>query len=359
MLVASTWLAPAQTNFRSLTYEEAIATAKAEQKLVFMDFYTAWCGPCKMMMRDVFPQKKVGDYLNARFVCIKLDAEKEGRELARRYKVKAYPTFVGVDVTGKEVMRRVGMAMADDFINLIEQQINVDKTPERLVERYAAGERSADLISSYAALKMTQYRESRGKEEQKRQEAYDMVRNYFRQLDDMARLDPANLFMYLNYTESPADEMARYMIAHRDEFSREVKDEVFRYIGELYDRQIENWLVCEQPYDEETYQEVCRGMDKLALNRDGKYTAALKLIESHATGDLNAYLAVCRKQYSRLTSAQRNRLSISFSSVITTENEKIRTKASKFLRARLANMEADQLMWVAMELQKLEGKSAH
>lgn len=59
--------AAAQTNFRSITYDEAITVAKNENKLVFMDFYTDWCGPCKMMMRDVFPQKHVGDYMNEHF----------------------------------------------------------------------------------------------------------------------------------------------------------------------------------------------------------------------------------------------------------------------------------------------------
>ena len=72
----------AQTNFRSLTLDEAIQAAKSENKLVFIDFYTTWCGPCKMMMKNVFPQPKVGEYFNNKYVCIKLDAEKEGKEVA-------------------------------------------------------------------------------------------------------------------------------------------------------------------------------------------------------------------------------------------------------------------------------------
>ena len=55
-------------NFRDLTFNEALAQAKAEKKMVFMDCYTSWCGPCKNMTNNVFPQKAAGDYFNPRFV---------------------------------------------------------------------------------------------------------------------------------------------------------------------------------------------------------------------------------------------------------------------------------------------------
>lgn len=73
---------------------------KQKNKLVFIDFYTDWCGPCRKMSKEVFPQKQVGDFFNARFVCIKLNAEKEGKALAQQFNIKAYPTFIIADQQG-------------------------------------------------------------------------------------------------------------------------------------------------------------------------------------------------------------------------------------------------------------------
>ena len=50
--------------FRDISFAGALKAAKAENKTVFMDCYTSWCGPCKMMTNDIFPQEKVGKYLS-------------------------------------------------------------------------------------------------------------------------------------------------------------------------------------------------------------------------------------------------------------------------------------------------------
>lgn len=91
---------------RDISFAGALKAAKAENKTVFMDCYTSWCGPCKMMTNDIFPQEKVGKYMNENFVCVKYDMEKgEGVELKKRYEVSAYPTFLVIDGVGTMVHR--------------------------------------------------------------------------------------------------------------------------------------------------------------------------------------------------------------------------------------------------------------
>lgn len=51
------------------SFEEATREAKRQDKLIFIDFYTVWCGPCKSMSNGVFPREDVGEYFNEMFIC--------------------------------------------------------------------------------------------------------------------------------------------------------------------------------------------------------------------------------------------------------------------------------------------------
>ena len=110
--------------FEKGTLKEALAKAGKENKLVFVDVYAVWCGPCQYMAGKVFPQKAVGDYFNANFVNIKFDAEKgEGIDIARQYGVTGYPTFLLLNDEGYELGRIVGGGTADQFIAKVKEKV--------------------------------------------------------------------------------------------------------------------------------------------------------------------------------------------------------------------------------------------
>ena len=117
----------ATTSFAQVKWEEgtlAQALTKAKEsgeKLVFLDCYATWCGPCKYMANTVFTTKEAGEYFNKKFVNIKIDMEKgEGINLARQFRIKGYPTFIILNSNGKELGRIVGGAEIKQFIQKVE-----------------------------------------------------------------------------------------------------------------------------------------------------------------------------------------------------------------------------------------------
>ena len=85
--------------------------AMAENKMVFLDFYTDWCTPCKLMEEDVFTDASIGKYFNENFLSMKVDAESEaGANIAGIFSVRAYPTLVFLDKNGVQVVRHEGVA---------------------------------------------------------------------------------------------------------------------------------------------------------------------------------------------------------------------------------------------------------
>lgn len=105
--------------------QEALALAKSEGKMVFLDAYTTWCGPCRWMSANVFTKQAVGDYFNKYFVNVKMDMERgEGPSTARRYRVNAYPTLLFLEGDGEVVHRALGAHRENDFLNLGKQVVS-------------------------------------------------------------------------------------------------------------------------------------------------------------------------------------------------------------------------------------------
>jgi thioredoxin-related protein len=105
--------------FTSISFDEALKLAKKEKKNIFLDAYASWCGPCKMLKRNVFPQKEVGDFFNTNFINMAIDMEQgEGPQLARKFNVQAYPTLLFINAKGEVVGSALGYHQADEIIAL-------------------------------------------------------------------------------------------------------------------------------------------------------------------------------------------------------------------------------------------------
>ncbi len=136
--------------FEHGTFDEALAKAKAENKMVFMDCFTVWCGPCKMLSSEVFPQKEVGDYFNANFVSIKMDMEKgEGIELRKKYGVKAFPTLLWLDAEGSLQHKAIGSMQAPALIEVAKTAFDTEKNWGNFAKKYNNGERNIAFLQEY------------------------------------------------------------------------------------------------------------------------------------------------------------------------------------------------------------------
>ncbi len=110
---------PAGIEFFEGTWEEALALSEKVGKPILLDAYASWCGPCKVLKSRVFTQESVGTYFNANFINVKRDMERgEGRNLARKYKVTAYPSLFFIQADGAVITKAVGYHNPEQLIQL-------------------------------------------------------------------------------------------------------------------------------------------------------------------------------------------------------------------------------------------------
>lgn len=136
--------------FTQGTWQEILELAEKEDKLVFMDAYTTWCGPCKKMSKEVFPTKTVGSFFNENFINVKMDMEqKEGKTLGDKYNVFAYPTLLFLASDGTLVHRIAGYHTIEEFIEQGTIALDPERNMAALVQRYEGGDRDPAFLMKY------------------------------------------------------------------------------------------------------------------------------------------------------------------------------------------------------------------
>lgn len=204
-------------------FGEAMQKARAENKLVFIDAYTTWCGPCKMMDKQTFSDDDVAAFFNEKFVNLKLDMEKgDGQTIQLRYKIAAFPTLLFLNADGEVVHKALGFQDAEQFLAIGKVALSSDQTFAAWATRYNKGEREPKFLKEYA---------------EKLSEAYDdhrfaVAEEYLATQTDLFSFP--NLDFSMRFTEGVESPRFPFLVTNQKAFEKKfTKDEISLKIQEL------------------------------------------------------------------------------------------------------------------------------
>lgn len=321
------------------TFAEAVAMAKESGKKVFLDCYTSWCGPCKMMTKNIFPQKAAGDYFNSEFVNIKIDMEKgEGPELAKRLKVRAYPTFVMFNGDGKEIGRLVGgMKTAEEFVEAVKNAVG-ESSLSAMNERYDNGERSSEFMSKYLTVLSAAYESDKAKVV-----AEEMLEGKGQELLD----NPALFKVFIQYCSDPLSAPFQYVLDHKDEF-------VAKYPDAKLDRTLASkWmayphtLIKRNSDGTTTFDEVAmKAFVEEMKNRKVEDREEIVLLSNinvaEATNDWSNYAKYCTKYIKRYGENDMNIYNWALRIQQKCKDSKVRKTAVDWMQKRIYNLKKEE-----------------
>lgn len=257
-------------------FRAAMAQGAKKNKIVFIDAYTTWCGPCKLMDKSVFTDEKVLDFMNENFVNLKLDMERgDGQIVAQRYKVSAFPSFLFVNTEGELVHKGIGYQDADKFLSLASVALSANQGLLAWSRKFENGERSPDFLKNYA-LQLADVQDAK---------RADIAKLYVKSQPNWKNNNETLDFIF-KFIETPDDTFFTLLSKNKTIFERRVSREAI----ELKRKN----LIEEQLFDKKKLPTLARADSLLALVTDNK--RALDSMERNyrmtyyrMKGDRNAY----------------------------------------------------------------------
>lgn len=198
--------------FIGSTWKDALAKAKSDNKLIFMDAFTTWCGPCKMMAKNVFPDPGVASLYNRNFINVAEDMEKgEGIVLKNQYKVNAYPTYLFVNGDGEIVHKLVGEHSIEQFIQSGLDALSPSRNLVYYEKNYTANRRDYNFISEYLQVLSNAYEEG----------ATNKIALDYLSGQSPAKLEgDGNWGIIINYLYDASSAPFQYVVDHQNQFEK-------------------------------------------------------------------------------------------------------------------------------------------
>ena len=156
ILVALPVFVSAQVKFiEVITFSEMEAAQKKasdQQLMLFVDVYATWCGPCKIMDREVYANAAVAEYMNANFVNVRLDGETDyGRRYATEQNLEGYPSMFVFSSDGDPVSRLIGFTAAGELVPSLKAMVDNYKEVRVYKTKYERGTLELDDFALYVS----------------------------------------------------------------------------------------------------------------------------------------------------------------------------------------------------------------
>ncbi|MBT1711994.1 thioredoxin family protein [Fulvivirgaceae bacterium PWU5] len=111
-----------EIKFTTKTYAGVLAEAKTTHRMVFVDAFATWCGPCKELQRTTFKDAKAAAYFNKHFINYSVDVAKgEGIDLAKRWQIEGLPTLLFIDENGKVLANHTGYVDGEGLMEFAQE----------------------------------------------------------------------------------------------------------------------------------------------------------------------------------------------------------------------------------------------
>lgn len=211
--------------FEHTSWQEILKKAKSENKLIFIDAYTTWCGPCKVMAKNVFTDDEVGVFFNQNFINVKLDMEKEpGLSLKSKLNVTAYPTLIFIDANENIEHKAVGALPKADFLKFGNEVLGgVMKLSDYNEAYQQKGISDFEFLTNYLKMLSSAGENAKLKE---------VVMRYFDELESAKLLSQENWNLFKEYIHTTENKAFLYLLNNRERFEtaytvKEVEEKIY------------------------------------------------------------------------------------------------------------------------------------
>jgi len=191
------------------TLTAMLEKAKENKKLIFVDCYTVWCGPCRYLAMNTFTKKEVGDYFNLNFVSYKVDMEKPyAIDFKKRYDINGYPTLLFIDTTGELIYRTGGSKTPEELIKEGQQASDSLNSYITSIKRIKEGDRSFEAITDYLKT---------GPNDSIKEV---LINDYFNALPEDQKWDKNAFTLFNDYVEDINNPLAEHFIQNRSYYEK-------------------------------------------------------------------------------------------------------------------------------------------